>query len=241
MWCFSVCNTLMLTWTWQPNWWVGAQEGKAEDYLPALSFHSKSKQQRSMMIFLPNKLGKNMFKSHKAELWKLPFSRQLLHHTMRCAALGRIGLKLLLLVEMWCSCTTTKCAGINIPVLVVSWGTLSPLTEKLADSTVQSCVHSQGRAKLAKGFVACQQRMALCGVWLGWTCDSSLLPYYSPYYRPSSSPKLFLPFVFLSWADVPYYLSSIDKWVGTEILNWRNCFSTGSFYGPCSIIKYAPS
>lgn len=151
MWCFSVCNTLMLTWTWQPNWWVGAQEGKAEDYLPALSFHSKSKQQRSMMIFLPNKLGKNMFKSHKAELWKLPFSRQLLHHTMRCAPLGRIGLKLLLLVEMWCSCTTTKCAGINIPVLVVSWGTLSPLTEKLADSSCAELCAQPGKGQACQG------------------------------------------------------------------------------------------
>lgn len=154
------------------------------------------------------------------------FSRQLLHHTTRGAALCMIGLRLLLLMEMWHSCTTTKYAGIKewIPVLFISCGTLSPITEKLAAPVVQSCVHSQGRGKLAKGFVACQQRMALCGVWLGWTCDSSLLPVLITGHHPLQSYSCPLSF---SCGQMFPILSLINEWVGTEMFNWMNCFSTG--------------
>lgn len=50
---------------------MSAKEGKAEEYLPALSFHSNSKQAEKNYYISTKWLGKNAFRSHKAEVWKL--------------------------------------------------------------------------------------------------------------------------------------------------------------------------
>lgn len=50
---------------------VSAQEGKAAEYLLALSFHSSSRQAEKNDYISTKWLGKNVFKSHKAEVWKL--------------------------------------------------------------------------------------------------------------------------------------------------------------------------
>lgn len=154
---------------------------------------------------------KHVEASQSRTLETLLFSRQLLHHTMRCAALAMTGLRLLLLVEMWWSCTTTKYAGIKIPVLFVSWGTFSPITEKLAASSCAELRAQPGKGQACQGVCCLSKENGT--LWSVAGVDLWLLSAASPYYRPSSSPKLFLPFVFLLWADVPYSLSSIDKWV----------------------------
>lgn len=50
---------------------MSAQEEKAEEYLPALPFHSSSRQAEKYYYISTKWLRKNAFKSHKAEVWKL--------------------------------------------------------------------------------------------------------------------------------------------------------------------------
>lgn len=164
------------------NEWVPRKD-KQKTICSLCPFFPNPDKQRNVMIFVPNNLGRTC-SSHKAGLWKLLFSRQLLHYTVGRAALGMIALRLLLLIEMWCSCTTTKYAGTKewTPVLFVSWRTLSPIMEKLAASSCAELCAQPGKGQACQGVCCLSTENGT--LWSVAGVDLWLLSAASPYYRP---------------------------------------------------------
>lgn len=190
----------------------GCPGREREEYLPALSFHSKSRQAEKHCGIPTKQLGRTCLSLTKQSSGNSPvFQAAPAPQHKRCSTrnqrlrllFDRNGMELHYNRVCWGK-------GMN-PCPVCFMGTLSPITEKLAASSCAELCAQPGQGQACQGVCCLSTENGT--LWRVAGVDLWLLSAASPHYGPSSSPKLFLPFVFLFWADVPYSLSSIDIWV----------------------------